>query len=301
MDTAAVQTLFEAAFNTLSLWPDTAETAVRLVTRMGDVGRKAGGDAPWVLDSLMWPQFLAHMLAFRGHLRRAFEVNQRLIKEPDASPWSPFVDVFLDLSLLGPVPDSLARRTFGRMLDPAIAWDASAARPFGGLPWWLVRRDTVSLARLAERAARVARSPGPPLDRLRARMFDATSRAYLALARGDSLDALRRLSAMPDTLCLAEEFGVNCFYHYLTLAQLLAARGDDRRASELLDFWRWSAGKTPYFVLATLELGRVSERLGDTRKAAECYAFVTAVWRRPDQELLPYVVEARERLAHLGK
>ena len=132
-------------------------------------------------------------------------------------------------------------------------------------------------------------------------MLGATSGAYLSLARGDSLDALRRLTAMPDTLCLAEEFGSNCFYHYLTLAQLLAARGDDRRASELLDFWRWSAGKTPHFVLATLELGRVSERLGDTRKAAECYGFVTAVWRRPDQELEPYVVEARAGLARLGE
>jgi serine/threonine-protein kinase len=301
LDTASVQTLFEAAFNTLSFWPDTAETAVRLVTRMGDPGRKAGGDAPWVLDSIMWPQFLAHALAFRGHLHQAFEVNQRLIKKPDASPWGGFVDGFLDLSLLGPLPDSLARSAFDRVLDPTIDWDANTPRHFQGLPWWLSRRDTASLARVAERAAQVARSPGPPRARLRARMLDQTSGAYLSLARGDSLEALRRLTAMPDTLCLSEEYAVNCFYHYLTLAQLLAARGDDRRASELLDFWRWSVGNTPLFVLATLELGRVSERLGDKRKAAECYGFVIAVWRRPDHELQPYVVEAREGLARLGE
>ena len=38
---------------------------------------------------------------------------------------------------------------------------------------------------------------------------------------------------------------------------------------------------------------------GDTRKAAECYGFVMAAWRRPDPELLPYVAEAREGLARL--
>jgi hypothetical protein len=53
-------------------------------------------------------------------------------------------------------------------------------------------------------------------------------------------------------------------------------------------------------VLATLELGRIAERLGDTKKAAECYGFVTAAWRRPDRELLPYVAEAREGLARLS-
>ena len=62
----------------------------------------------------------------------------------------------------------------------------------------------------------------------------------------------------------------------------------------------WSGDVSPLFVLATLELGRIAERLGDTRKAAECYGFVTATWRRPDPELLPYVAEAREGLARLS-
>ncbi len=92
----------------------------------------------------------------------------------------------------------------------------------------------------------------------------------------------------------------NCFHLNLTLARLLAARGEDRRAGALLERWRWSGGSTPSFVLATLELGRIAERLGDTRKAAECYGFVMAAWRRPDRELLPYVAEAREGLARLG-
>ena len=40
------------------------------------------------------------------------------------------------------------------------------------------------------------------------------------------------------------------------------------------------------FVLATLELGRIAERLGDTRKAAECYGFVMRP-RRPDGSCCP--------------
>jgi hypothetical protein len=67
----------------------------------------------------------------------------------------------------------------------------------------------------------------------------------------------------------------------------------------LLEHWRWSGGSTPSFVLATLELGRIAERLVDRRKAAECYGFVMATWRRPDPELLLYVAEAREGLARL--
>jgi hypothetical protein len=106
-------------------------------------------------------------------------------------------------------------------------------------------------------------------------------------------------NAIPDTLCLADWYTANCFHLDLTLARLLAARGDDWRASALLERWRWSDGSTPSFVLATLELGRIAERLGDRRKAAECYGFVMAAWRRPDRELLPYVAEAREGLARL--
>ncbi len=145
----------------------------------------------------------------------------------------------------------------------------------------------------------MARAPGTPIVALRARLLGETSAAFLDLARGDSTEAIRKLSAIPDTLCLADNFADNCFHLNLTLARLLAARGDDRRAGALLERWRWSGGYTPSFVLATLELGRIAERLGDTRKAAECYGFVSAIWRRADPELLPFVAEAREGLARL--
>ena len=191
----------------------------------------------------MWPQYLAHALAFRGHLREAFAVNERLLRQPSASPWSGFLDPFLDLSLLGIVPDSLARATFGRSLESAAGWATFyTPRHLRGLPWWLSRGDTAALARFGAQAARTARAPATPRAALRARLLGETSAAFLDLARGDSTEAIRKLSAIPDTLCLADNFADNCFHLNLTLARLLAARGDDRRAGALLERWRWSGG-----------------------------------------------------------
>ena len=95
---------------------------------------------------------------------------------------------------------------------------------------------------------------------LRARLLGATSISYAALARGDSARALGHLEAIPDTLCLVD-FSSDCFHLNFTLARLLAARGDDRRAGALLERWRWGAGLSPWLVLATLERGRRVLRL----------------------------------------
>jgi hypothetical protein len=198
----------------------------------------------------------------------------------------------------------MAGPVFARALEPTAPWGSEwTPRHLRGLPWWLARGDTASLTRFAARAAEETRRPNPPLVVLRARLLGATATAYAALARGDSAGALGHLEAIPDTLCLAD-ISSDCFHLNLTLAQLLAARGDDRRAGALLERWRWGAGPSgpgPWFVLSTLERGRVAERLGEREKAIESYRFVTEAWRRPDPELQPYVSEAREALARLAR
>jgi hypothetical protein len=252
----------------------------------------------------MWPQYLAKALAYRGHLREAYQTNRRLLLDPAAPEWSQAYDPFLDLALLGVIPDSLVGPIFARALEPNAPWGLGfTPRHLQGFPWWLAHRDTASLTRFAARAAKEdTRRPNPPFTVLRARLLGATATAYAALARGDSAGALRYLEAIPDTLCLV---GIaHCFHLNLTLARLLAARGDDRRAGALLERWRWSAGGfggSPWFVLATLERGRVADRLGEREKAIESYRFVTEAWRRPDPELQPYVSEAREALARLAR
>jgi serine/threonine-protein kinase len=299
LDTAAVATVWGAAL-TLSAWSDTAETAIRVMRRLGEPGRGAGTRAPWVFDSVMWPQYLAHTLAFRGHLREAYAMNERLLRQPSASPWSDFMSPIVDLSLLGVVPDSLARATFDGAFEATAAWGLFyTPRYLRGLPWWLSRGDTAALARFGAQAARMARAPGTPIAALRARLLGETSAGFLDLARGDTGAAIRNLSAIPDTLCLADFYTANCLHLNLTLARLLAARGDDRRAAALLERWRWSTDYTPSFVLATLELGRIAERLGEREKAIESYRFVTEAWRRPDPELQPFVAEARLALGRL--
>jgi tetratricopeptide (TPR) repeat protein len=300
VDSASVSAIWRAAIDILGFFTDSAETQVRLLRKLGDPHRSADTDAGWVLDSLMWPQYLAAGLAYRGHLRDAYQTNRRLLVDPAASKWSLTYDPFLDLALLGALPDSVAGPLFARALEPTAPWgSASTPRHLRGLPWWLARGDTASLARFAARAAEETRRPNPPLVVLRARLLGATSTAYAALARGDSAGALSYLEAIPDTLCLVG----NCFHLKLTLARLLAARGDDRRASVLLERWRWSGGPSPgpSFVLATLERGRVAERLGEREKAIESYRFVTEAWRRADPELQPYVSEARQALARFAR
>jgi serine/threonine-protein kinase len=303
VDSASVRTINDAV-DILALVTDSAETQVRLLRKMGDPHRSAGTDVAPILDSLMWPQYLAKALAYRGHLHEAYRTNRRLLLDPAASKWSPIWDPFLDLALLGILPDSIAGPVFARALDPATPWEADLPRHLNGITWWLAHRDTLSLRRFAARAAAETRRPSPPPVILQARLLRATATAYAALARGDSAKALTHLEAIPDTLCFVD-FASECFHLNLTLARLLAARGDDRRAGALLERWRWSAGAnngpSPWFVLAILERGRVADRLGERETAIESYRFVTEAWRRPDPELQPYVTEAREALARLAR
>ena len=97
VDSASVNDIFDVAVDLLAFVTDSAETQVRLRRKMGDPHRSAGTDAGWVLDSLMWPQYLATALAYRGHLREAYQTDRRLLLDPAASKWSLFY---------GPIPRS---------------------------------------------------------------------------------------------------------------------------------------------------------------------------------------------------
>jgi hypothetical protein len=169
------------------------------------------------------------------------------------------------------------------------------ARQLRGLPWWLARGDTASLARFALRAEQEARSQRSARGKLRSRYLHAAATAYLALARADSVRALRLFQSMPDTLCMVNA----CFYEKLIEARLLTSQGQARQAGVVLDRWVWT-GLGPFFVLGVLERGRIAEGLGERQKARDSYQFVIDVWRHADPELEPYVREARlglERLA----
>jgi hypothetical protein len=118
----------------------------------------------------------------------------------------------------------------------------------------------------------------------------------LTLLRGDSTRAEQLLRAIPDSLCAV----IDCFYEKVTLARLLAARAELRGARDVLDRWRWIGGGQSSFVLATLERGRLAERLGDRRAALADYQYVVDRWRHADSELQRYVSEARDGLGRLA-
>jgi serine/threonine-protein kinase len=299
IDGASTPVLFGAGLWHLGWWADSDETGVRVARAM--IRRSGTGVDPWS-DTLMFPQYLALMLGFRGHLHAAYAADRRLLLDPSGSRFGEFLDPFFSLSLVGVIPESLAQKTYGRALDPAKAWPmpplSVTARQLRGLPWWLARRDTASLARFARRAEQEARSQPTARGKLQGRYLHAAATAYLALARTDSVRALNLFQAIPDTLCIAND----CYYEKLTESRLLTAQGQARQAGALLDRWIWSAGG-PLHVIGALEQGRIAEGLGERRKARDAYQYVVDVWRHADPELGLYVREARaglERLAAEG-
>ena len=130
----------------------------------------------------MWPHYLAAALAYRGHLREAHQTDRRVLLDPAASRWGLFMDQFLDLALLGIVPDSMAGPVSARALEPTAPWDSEfgfTPRHLRGIPWWLAHRDTASLTTVRRPGCTGGpRGPNPPLVVLRARLLGATSTAY---------------------------------------------------------------------------------------------------------------------------
>jgi len=275
LDAASAEGLFNAELP-FRFWPDSAEVAVRL-RRLFAAGRHTSfGDFG---DSVFRREYLARGLAYRGHLREAYRTTVRLPPEGFAAFG------FAGWALLGGVPDDSAASVFRRWLR--------ARGPAGlALPWWAARGDTASLHEFRVRADSVARTTPHAWQRARSRYLSDAAQAYLALARRDSGEALRRLTALPDTVPLTSPF------EPLVRAQLLALRGRHQEAAALLD-QDFPAYLHPGETLWRLERGRVNERLGRRDKAIPEYRFVADVWRHADPELQPYVDEAKAALKRL--
>jgi hypothetical protein len=119
------------------------------------------------------------------------------------------------------------------------------------------------------------------------------STGYLALARGDSVAAVARLSMLEKDMC------TSCDFDRLTLAQLHGQRGNAAAADSIL---RYDANRNtePAGVLWRLERARRAQHRGDRGTAIREYQFVAEVWRHADAPLQRYVQEARAALRTLG-
>jgi DNA-binding SARP family transcriptional activator len=284
IDTAHATVLYRAGVEYLGRWPDSAETAVRLLRSLAFDKHDVAGAPSWLADPLIRRRMLASALTQRGHLREAYRLDPAFAGTLPG-PWQ---DQYARLALLGAVPAESAAVAFHSALE------ADPLRPLAlapVLPWWLARRDTVRLVRFADRVL-ASHRPEQPLSNVVKEYAADAARAYAALARGDTAVALRAFTALPDSACRLG--GVSCGAQKLIEARLLRAGGRDRQALALLDRW---AGPEP---LAVLERGRLAERLGDRQKAAKAYTFVVATWRHADTELRGYVNEAREGLRRVA-
>jgi sirohydrochlorin ferrochelatase len=194
--------------------------------------------------------------------------------------------LFAELALAGGVRADSAARELDRWLSTDRSYVAFV------LPWWSERGDTESIARSLREARALLRGPRGTSTWNRAAYDSAAALAYLTLERRDG-SALQHFLRLPDTLCLG------CFdLDRLKTAQLLASREGLREARHIAEEWR-GAWVMPSDVLFALELGRVTEHLGDRDAAIAAYRVVIESWSGADAVLQPVVAEARDAIRRL--
>ena len=266
------------ASSALRHWPDSAETALYLARALAEPRREGLIRST---DSTEARLRVARMLAYRGHMREAATAYN------DTSLWNEEPRLLVPLALFG----AMSRDVIAPELARWLATHSRLTRY--ALPLWTDWGDTASLRDYVRSVDSVARMPGQSGAWHRVHYDSAAARAYLALARRDTAEAVRRFAALPDTLCRS------CFTDRLRAAQLLRARANLWGAWTRLGDPR-PAWVTPIAVLLTVERGRVAEQLGDRQQAVAAYRFVADVWRHADAELQPIVQEARAALRRLG-
>ncbi|MEO8563729.1 MAG: protein kinase [bacterium] len=278
LDTASADLLFQA-YSAARRALDQRAVAVALLRGMTS-GR------PALYAPLANPAFardrLVLQLAYRGRFRESTE-----LPEARAS------GAFAEMALAGGSAVSEARRVLAEWLrtDPRDAHFGTPALVAAGA-WWARQRDTTSLremARVVEGAAQRDLA-----ERRTATYSAAVAAAYLALARADTADALRRFGALPDSLC---EMCAVPRYEY---ASVLASRGRLREAASILAD-RPTLLPSAIDVLWVLERARVAERLGDVATARQSYAAVVAAWSGGDDDLALIVHEAQRAMDRLGR
>jgi serine/threonine-protein kinase len=263
------------------LAPDSREVAIRLARRLTQY--RGITEEVWYRDPAQRQGMLVNSLAFRGHVREAANL---VSAHSELASWP----VFVELALLGVIPADTADAFYERRLERESFWSPGDPTHEGltlGPVWWAHRGDSASLGRYLRRA----RSQSPP--GLAANPYwVAVAEAYLALARRDTAQALSRFAALPDSLGPV-------WLDRLTLARLLAARGEDREALSVLDRGFPFPFATGSQGIWALERARLAEKMDETAMAKHWYGYVAALWRRADPELEPFVAEARVALGRL--
>ena len=264
----------------LDRYPDSAETMIRMI-RAYAAGRLPRARS--AAESLPARIQGALAAAYRGHLTDAVRTIG-----------TGFPPLYGELALLGAVPRESAETVFR-------AWAQFPSQGIAATVAWAgAHRDTTMLRQVDRNLeAIVGHLPpsAPPIAKPVIGYMVLASRAYLALARGDSTAALRQFLALPDSACFTA-----CPLDNLVRAQLLEARGRPQDALTWLNKrvdGAWFPAM-PSEILAMLLRGRLNEKLGHRDEAMAAYVYVATAWAHGDDVLKPYTEEARAGLTRLG-
>ncbi len=252
-------------------WPDSAETALKL---LNSLARRPRTSPSYAADSVRLWNFMPLELAYRGRLSESYlSLGKR--------PWR----LFVELSLLGGVPADTATQTMRKWVADKIP------QAYFALPWFARIHDTQSIQALVTRADS-ERQSGEKVARRAADYKSRSARAYLALARGDSGSALTQFTALPDTLCIA------CYIDRVTAAELLSAKGRNADAKRLLD-QRLNTLITPIEILIAARRAPLEAKLGDPKDAFDSYKRVVDAWSRGDASLQTFVDQANREMRRI--
>ena len=192
--------------------------------------------------------------------------------------------VQLALAGLVPVPPVRAEVLEALVRQPIAAGSA--------LPLLSAARDTAAiriLVRVLDSVDVAVRAQGPRAVSQRGR----AARGYLALARGDSAEALRDLLSLPMAMCEGAPCAV------FTTARLLVRAGRDADAARFLDRAlpsNMSSALTPPLMMLRAE---VAERMSDRATARHWYQRVVAQWGRGATTVQPVVQAAQAGLTRV--
>ena len=263
LDTASARVLY----HTLSIFEhaaDSAETSIRIGRHLVERGH----DPSLAADPALPRRALGFALAFRGHFTEAMSIlgTDRLY-------------LVSQMAVLGGVPAGTAATVFNAALRgrPPVHEDIAFT-----LPWFAEVRDTAALK------AAIGIGSQDSNDMPAARFVVDAGQAWLALARGDTVEGRRRFLELPD---LTNQQGVGDWERYVAI-RLLNDAGRHGEALARLDREIQST-PFPWDVVLLLERGRANEGLNQVARAVEAYDRVAAIWLLAEPALQPSVESAR--------
>jgi hypothetical protein len=224
-------------------------------------------------DSARRARRLAFALALRGHMRESLAISRS----------SEAVEVAELLRTIPPrTADSLILKS---------ALDRKTCVPCAVSVWGMIG-DTTPIHQVMHLADSIRKVIPPPVPAQTIDYVQQLSRAYLTLARHDTVRAIEEFKLIPDSACHA------CGREWLTYPELLYSQGRNAEAAASLD--EIGVLNNPFGVLVELQRGRVAERLGDKARARDAYAFVAGMWQNGDSVFKAYSEEARAGLKRLS-